>query len=58
MTAMEICKSDIREAIRLLDASAVLIRKYNGKPCERDKARRCMNLSRKLNRKLETFKTH
>lgn len=45
---MELCKTDIQNIIRLLDKSAELIDKYCKKSCEKDKARLCRKLSKKL----------
>lgn len=50
---MEICKTDIKTIIRLLDKSAEIIEKYSIKPCESDKARMCRKLSKKLKKKIE-----
>lgn len=49
---MEICKTDIKTIIRLLDKSAEIIEKYSIKPCESDKARQCRKMSKKLKNKL------
>ena len=48
---MDICATDIQTLIRLLDKSAELIDKYCKKPCERDKARQCRKMSKKLKKK-------
>ena len=49
---MDVCKTDIQNAIRLLGKSAELIDKHCQKPCDLDKARQCRNLSKKLKKKL------
>lgn len=48
----EVCKTDVRKLIRLLDKSADLIDKHCQKPCEQDKARQCRKMSRKLKNKI------
>lgn len=49
---MELCKTDIRNLIRLLDGSAELIDKYCKKPRESDKARQCRKMSKKLRKRI------
>ncbi len=53
LKAMEVCKTDIQNLIRLLDKSAELIDKYCKKPCEFDKARQCRKISKKLKNKID-----
>lgn len=53
LKAMEVCKTDIQNLIRLLDKSAELIDKYCKKPCEQDKARQCRKTSKKLKKKIK-----
>jgi hypothetical protein len=50
--AMDLCKTDIQNLIRLLDNSAELIDKHCQKPCEQDKARQCRKMSKKLKKKI------
>lgn len=54
---MEICKTDLKTIIRLLDSCAGLIEKYGQKPCEQDKARQCKKMSKKLKKKID-YATH
>ena len=48
LKAMEVCKTDIQNLIRLLDKSAELIDKYCKIRCELVKARDCWNTCKKL----------
>ena len=50
--AMEVCQTDIKNLIRLLDKSAELIDKYCKKPCEQDKARQCRRMIKKLSKRI------
>lgn len=49
---MNLCKTDIKSLIRLLESCAGLIDKYCPKPCEQDKARQCRKMSKKLSKKI------
>jgi hypothetical protein len=51
--AMDLCKTDMQNLIRLLDNSAELIDKHCQKPCEQDKARQCRKMSKKLKKRIE-----
>lgn len=53
MDSMELCKTDLKTIIRLLDSCAGLIEKYGQKPCEQDKARQCKKMSKKLKKKID-----
>ncbi len=50
---MNLCKTDIQLLIRLLDKSAELIDIHCTKPCDKDKARQCRKMSKKLKKKME-----
>lgn len=50
--AMDLCKTDIQNLIRLLDNSAELIDKHCQKTSE-DKARQCRKMSKKLKKRIE-----
>lgn len=50
--AMDLCKTDIQNLIRLLDNSAELIDKHCQKTSEQDKARQCRKMSKKLKKKI------
>lgn len=50
---MELCKTDIKDLISLLENSAAVIDKYAVKPCEQDKARQLRKMSKKLKKKME-----
>jgi|GEM_PF-1983202 hypothetical protein len=51
--AMDLCKTDIQNLIRLLDNSAELIDKHCQKTSEQDKARQCRKMSKKLKKRIE-----
>lgn len=48
---MDVCKSDIKNIIRLLEKGAEYIERYSIKPCDQDKARQIKIMIRKLERK-------
>lgn len=49
---MNISATDIMNISKLLEQCSMLINRYCVKPCEKDKARKCINYSKKLNNKL------
>lgn len=50
---MDICNTDIKNIIRILDSGAKVISSSCQKPCDIDKARRMRIMSKKLKRKLD-----
>lgn len=50
---MELCNTDIKSIINLLDSGAKVISGSCQKPCDIDKARRMRIMSKKLKRKFE-----
>lgn len=50
---IQICISDVKNVIALLDRGAAIIDKNCHKPCEQDKARLMRKLSKKLKKKLD-----
>ena len=48
---MELCNTDIKKIIFLLNKGADLIDQHTSKPCDKDKARLMRNMSKKLSKR-------